>query len=45
MASIASDSIPEAGGDLVNGDDTGMGENEIKELLGDSYKTEIEKKF
>ncbi len=45
MASVAPNSIPEPGGEVINDDGMGMGENEIKELLGNSYKSEIEKKF
>jgi len=41
IASLA----PDDSGDGADSDKGGMGENEIKELLGDSYKTEVEKKF
>ncbi len=45
LASIAPDPIPEDEGEEIDPDNSGMNENEIKELLGESYKTDPEERF
>ena len=44
-ASIAPDPIPEDEGGEIDFDNIGMTENDIKELLGDSYDPDVDEKF
>ena len=44
-ASIAPDPIPEDEGGEIDFDNIGMTENDIKELLGDSYDSDVDEKF